>query len=120
MLKMQLDSKFKDLLQEKEVPDGFIKVTDKPIQGLSSEQKAILNRRGNVFFNNGDIESARRIYLTTGYSDGLIRVGDEYAKKKQSLKALKMYVLAHNKSKVEPIYDKIALTIGKLLKDDNV
>ncbi|MEE3410864.1 MAG: hypothetical protein VZQ47_07060 [Treponema sp.] len=109
---------FKDVVEEKQIPDGFIKVTDRPVQGLSSEQKAILNRRGNVFFNNGDIESARRVYLTTGYSDGLIRVGDEYAKKKQTLKALKMYTLAHNTSKVGPIYEKIAATIGSLLKDD--
>ena len=109
---------FKDVMEEKQIPDGFIKVTDRPIKGLSSEQKAILNRRGNVFFNNGDIESARRVYLTTGYSDGLIRVGDEYAKKKQTLKALKMYTLAHNTSKVGPIYEKIAATIGSLLKDD--
>lgn len=112
-----MDSKFKEVLEEKEIPDGFIKVTDRPIGTLNSEQKAILNRRGNVFFNNGDIESARRIYLTTGYSDGLIRVGDEYAKKKESLKALKMYVLAHNSSKAEPIYEKIASTINGLLKD---
>ena len=108
---------FKDVVEERQIPDGFIKVTDKPIKGLSSEQKAILNRRGNVFFNKGDIESARRIYLTTGYSDGLIRVGDEYAKKKQTLKALKMYTLAHNTSKTGPIYEKIAATIGSLLKD---
>ena len=110
---------FKDVLEEKAIPDGFIKVTDKPIKGLSSEQKAILNRRGNVFFNNGDIESARRIYLTTGYSDGLIRVGDEYAKKKQTLKALKMYSLAHNSGRAEPIYEKIAATIASLLKQDD-
>jgi hypothetical protein len=30
-----------------------------------------------------------------------------------------MYTLAHNTSKVEPIYEKIAATIGSLLKDDD-
>lgn len=108
---------FKDVLQEKEIPDGFIKVTDKPLAGLSSEQKALLNRKGNVFFNEGKIEDARRIFLTTGYSDGLIRVADVYAKEKRGLDALKLYVLAHEQAKAEPLYEKIASTIGELLKD---
>ena len=113
-----MDTRFKDAVEEKQIPDGFIKVTDKPLTGLTSEQKALLNRKGNVFFNQGDIESARRIYLTTGYSDGLIRVADIYAQKKQTLKALKLYILAHNQAKTEPIYEKIAATISSLLKDD--
>lgn len=108
---------FKDVLLEKEIPDGFIKVTDKPLANLSSEQKAVLNRKGNVLFNEGKIEDARRIFLTTGYSDGLIRVADTYAKKKRGLDALKLYVLAHEQAKAEPLYEKIASTIGELLKD---
>ncbi len=110
-------SRFQQVIEEKQIPDGFIKVTDKPISSLTSEQKAVLNRRGNVFFNQGDIESARRIYLTTGYSDGLIRVADKYAEKKETLKALKLYILAHNHGKAEAIYEKIAATISKLLKE---
>lgn len=97
--------------------DGFIKVTDSPVQSLNSEQKVILNRKGNELFNQGNIEGARRIYTTTGYSDGLTRVGDVYMQKKQSLKALKQYILAHNKGKAEPIYEKMALVISNLLKN---
>ncbi len=108
---------FKEVLQEKEIPEGFIKVTDRPISGLSPEKKALLNRKGNVFFNEGKIEDARRIFLTTGYSDGLIRVADVYAKEKRGLDALKLYVLAHEQAKAEPIYEKVASTIGELLKD---
>ncbi|MCQ2610182.1 MAG: hypothetical protein MJ169_00400 [Treponema sp.] len=112
-----MNKDLKSLMEEKEIPEGFIKVTDQPVTTLSSEQKVILNRKGNVLFNEGDIESARRIFITTGYSDGLTRVGDKYSEKNQELKALKLYLLAHNNRKAEPIYDKIAGTISALLKD---
>ena len=87
--------------------EGFIKVTDAPVSSLNSEQKVILNRKGNELFNQGNIEGARRIYTTTGYSDGLTRVGDKYMESNQSIKALKQYVLAHNKGKSEAIYEKM-------------
>lgn len=107
----------KDQIDLKGTPEGFIKVTDNPVSTLNSEQKVILNRKGNVLFNQGDIESARRIFTTTGYSDGLTRVGDVYQEKNESLKALKQYVLAHNKGKSEPIYEKMAEVISCLLKE---
>ena len=70
-----LEEKFTKAVQENQIPEGFIKVTDNPVAGLSSEQKVILNRKANAMFNNGNIEDARRIFITTGYSDGLTRVG---------------------------------------------
>ena len=106
------------LLAEKQIPEGFIKVTDQPVTTLTSEQKVILNRKGNILFNEGNIEGARRIYITTGYSDGLIRVADVYREKKQDLMALKLYILAHNNSRAEAIYEKISKTISKLLNDN--
>ena len=112
-----LEKKFAETIQEKEIPEGFIKVTDNPVGGLSSEQKVILNRKANIMFNNGNIEDARRIYITTGYSDGLTRVGDYYMNNKQSLKALKAYYLAHNKRDAEPIYEDLAQIISTLLKN---
>lgn len=109
----------KELISEKQntIPEGFIKVTDNPVSGLTSEQKAILNRKANIMFNNGNVEDARRIYITTGYSDGLTRIGDHYMDKNQSLKALKQYTLAHNNRKAEPIYKDIASVISALLKN---
>ncbi|MCQ2573144.1 MAG: hypothetical protein MJ182_04540 [Treponema sp.] len=114
-------SDIKDIIAEKQdtIPEGFIKVTDNPVQGLSSEQKAILNRKANVMFNNGNIEDARRIYITTGYSDGLTRVGDHYMDENESLKALKQYTLAHNARKAESIYSDIAKVISTLLKEND-
>ena len=100
----ELEQDFKESLIEQALPDGFIKVTDNPVGGLSPEQKVILNRKANVFFNNGNIEDARRIYITTGYSDGLTRVGDYYMNNNEPLKALKVYYLAHNKRDSEQIF----------------
>lgn len=109
----------KEIIAEKQdtIPEGFIKVTDNPVQGLSSEQKAVLNRKANVMFNSGNIEDARRIYITTGYSDGLTRVGDYYMEKNESLKALKQYTLAHNARKAEPVFRDIAKVISALIKE---
>ena len=110
-----MNESLKDEIKKRQGADGFIKVTDTPVSSLTSEQKAILNRKGNELFNKGRIEEARRIFITTGYSDGLTRVGDIYQKKNETLKALKLYVLAHNKSKAEPIYEKMAKIISILL-----
>ena len=96
-----LEKKFTDAVQEQKIPDGFIKVTDNPVDGL----------------NNGNIEDARRIYITTGYSDGLTRVGDYYMNKNESLKALKAYYLAHNKRDAEPIYENLAKVISTLIQE---
>lgn len=112
-----LEKKFISSVQEKIIPDGFIKVTDNPVSGLNSEQKVILNRKANIMFNNGNIDDARRIYITTGYSDGLTRVGDYYMNKNESLKALKAYFLAHNKRDAEPIYENIAKVISTLISE---
>ncbi len=113
----RLEEQFTDAVKEQKIPDGFIKVTDNPVDGLTSEQKVILNRKANTMFNNGNIEDARRIYITTGYSDGLTRVGDYYMNKNESLKALKSYYLAHNKRDAEPIYESLAKVISTLLND---
>lgn len=105
-----MDSKFNEEFARFS-DQGFIKTSDFPMQNLDSEKKALLNRKGNEFFNTGDIESARRIYITTGYSDGLSRVGDVYVSKGRELDALKLYWLAHNKRKADPLIQKLARII---------
>lgn len=118
MERKSLESKLTLAIEEKKIPDGFIKVTDNPVLSLTPEQKVILNRKANTMFNNGNIEDARRIYITTGYSDGLTRVGDYYMNKNETLRALKAYVLAHNNRDVQPIYENIAQVISSLIKED--
>ena len=107
-LKNQIDSKPEEL--------KFINTSDLPLEGLSDQQKVALNRRANALLNEGKIEMAKRIFITTGYSDGLTRIGDNYNKENKYLDALKMYLLAHNKRKSEPIIEKISQTVSVMLK----
>lgn len=97
--------------------EHFIKVTEN-VTSLSSEQKAVLNRRGNQLFNEGFINEAERIFITTGYSDGLTRVGDYYAAQKKTLEALRLYYLAKNKRKSEPIIASFVQIIKMLVNND--
>jgi hypothetical protein len=113
----ETEEKFIKTVKENQLPEGFIRNDDHPVLSLTSEQKVILNRKANIMFNNGNIEDARRIYITTGYSDGLTRVGNYYLEKNESLKALKVYFLAHNSRDSEPIYENIAKVISKILED---
>jgi hypothetical protein len=112
-----LTDNFKKVIDAKSKFNGFIKITDEPLTTLTSEQKAVLNRKGNILFNQGNLEQAKRIFMTTGYSDGLTRIADKYNHDKQELKALKLYVLAHNKKKAEPLYEKIAGIVSVLLHE---
>ena len=118
MNRKELEDNLKNSLNQQRLTDGFIKVTDQPVRGLTAEQKVILNRKANIMFNKGNIEDARRIYITTGYSDGLTRIGDYYMSKNESLKALKAYYLAHNTRDSEPIYQDISKIISKIMEDD--
>jgi hypothetical protein len=88
--------------------DGFLKVSaDKPSQ-LSDAQRVALIRKGNELFNQKKLELARKIFLTTGYSDGLIRLGDEYLRQSQPLEALRMYLLAPDSKKAAAMMEKAA------------
>jgi hypothetical protein len=95
--------------------NDFIKTTAKP--ALDGSQKAALNRKGNMLFNSGDIEGAKRVFLTTGYSDGLSRVGDYYRSQGRVLDALRMYWLAPDKTKAEPILMGLSALIQKILRE---
>ena len=111
------DTDLKKQIDEKQGGEGFIKVTDLPVGSLSAQQRVMLNRKANALFNEGKIEMAERIFITTGYSDGLTRCGDAYAEKNEYIKALRLYLLAHNKRKSDPLLEKIAGTVSTLLKE---
>ena len=111
------DSDLKKQIDEKQAGEGFIKVTDLPVGSLSAQQRVMLNRKANALFNDGKIEMAERIFVTTGYSDGLTRCGDSYAEKNEYIKALRLYLLAHNKRKSDPLIEKIAGMVSTMLKE---
>ena len=105
---------------ENSVPEnsGFVKTTEDSAKALNPAQKALLNRRGNEFFNEGNIEAAKRIFMTTGYSDGLSRVGDMYARENKHLEALRMYWLARNRRKFEPLIENLRAVVSAVLAND--
>ena len=113
-----MDKKLKSEFDKHTTSEGFIKTTDEPVKSLTSEQKVILNRKGNVLFNQGDYLNAQRLFITTGYSDGLSRIGDTYMKSNKELRALKLYWLAHNKRKSEPLIQKAAGLLSMLINEE--
>ena len=94
----------------------FIKTTVKPV--MEGTQKAALNRKGNLLFNSGDVEGARRIFLTTGYSDGLVRVGDYYNSNGRPLDALRMYWIAPDRKKADQVIFQLSSVIQNILQED--
>jgi len=103
----------------KRIPkDGFLKVGEVQKQPLASDKKTALNRKGNELFNTGNLDKAKRIFLTTGYTDGIIRLGDYYYNNKQVLEAFRMYCLAPAPDKKEILIERMASVIQYWLKND--
>jgi hypothetical protein len=97
----------------------FLKSTVKSDKiAADGKLKAELNRKGNQLMNAGKVEDARRIFVTTGYSDGLIRVGDYYRKAGRSVDALRMYWAGHDKKKADTIIVEIALLLKSMIENE--
>jgi hypothetical protein len=87
-------------------------------KGLKPKERLLLIRKGNEIFNNGEIEKAAKIFATTAYRDGLIRVGDYYYfEKRDILKALQYYVEAKYERRIGEVTERIAGVIKKWLGD---
>jgi uncharacterized protein YifE (UPF0438 family) len=107
----------KKILEKFDDKNAFIRVTEpSPVEG---SDKAFLNRKGNQKFNEGDIEGAKRIYMTTGYSDGLSRIGDFYVSKSRPLEALRMYWMAHDHKKAQPLIEKLSFILQSVVHSDD-
>ncbi len=103
----------------KKIPgEGFLKVGSKKNTDLTIEQKAALNRKGNELFNKKEFEKAKRIFLTTGYTDGIIRIGDYHYQNNEVLEAFRMYILAPAQDKKEMLIGKMAVVIQLWLKEE--
>jgi hypothetical protein len=95
---------------------SFLKVTSSiPVE---SSQKAVLNRKGNQMYNDGNVEGAKKVFLTTKYSDGLSRVGDHYKSQNKPLEALQMYWLAPDRTKSQPLIEQLAYVLQGLILED--
>ena len=112
-----MNKKIKEAL--KKIPaQGFIKITSESNKVISKEEKVALIRKGNEYFNNGKIDIAKKIFITTGYSDGLIRLGNYYYKENKPFEALRMYYLAPDKKNVDSIIEKMSHIIQYMLHED--
>jgi hypothetical protein len=101
----------------KSLEAGFFFRNTKPNSELTSKDKVALVRKGNEFFNSGNFAAARRVFLTTGYSDGLIRLGDYYAQKKDFPEAFRMYWLGKEKRKCDDLIEKMVFVIREWLNE---
>ncbi len=103
----------------KRIPkEGFLKIGKLKPPELQPQQKTALNRKGNELFNSGNLDQARKIFITTGYTDGLIRLGDIYKKEGRILDALKMYWAAPAPKKVEQLIERAVVILRSWLKDE--
>jgi hypothetical protein len=107
---------YKKAFEKFEEQNAFIKTTSP--QRFDGAQKAALNRKGNVLYNSGEIEKARRIFLTTGYSDGISRVGDYYKSENRMLDALQMYWTAPDRTKLEPLLMQLAGVLQNIIHNE--
>ena len=55
--------------------------------------------------------------MTTGYSDGLSRIGDYYKSKNRFIEALHMYWIAPDRVKAEPLVAQLAGIIQNMASD---
>lgn len=83
---------------------------------MEPKERAQLIRKGNELFNNGDIDTAAKVFIKTEYKDGLTRVADYYFfDRRLPLNALPYYRLANCKEKVDEIYERMLFAMGKML-----
>jgi hypothetical protein len=107
---------YKKIFDKFEGQNEFIKTASPP--SIDDAQKAALNRKGNMLYNAGDIEAARRIFLTTGYSDGLSRIGDYYQSQGRTVDALRMYWIAPDRRKSGPVIARISALLQGLIHEE--
>jgi len=88
-------------------------------KNVDSATRVKLIRKGNDFFNSGNIDSAEKIFVTVDYKDGLVRLGDYYLENNNIFKSAEMYFMSENTSKINAFSEKSARIIEKLLKEDN-
>jgi len=97
--------------------EGLLKIS-RPKAITDATQRVALIRKGNELFNAGRIDQAKRIFITTGYGDGLTRIGDYYFDKDEPLEALRMYWLAPSPRKIENMMEQITAVIQKWLGEE--
>lgn len=82
---------------------------------IDPTERAALIRKGKEFLKKGDLETAERVFVTAGYSDGLKRLADLHFRGRKNIKkALELYQAAGGKEE-DAMYEMIAGGIKHLL-----
>jgi hypothetical protein len=86
---------------------------------LTPKERIQLIRKGNELLNEGNIEMAEKIFISTAYKDGLIRLGDYYYfDQKNVFKALNLYLEAKYEKRIKELTERMALILKKWLNED--
>ena len=84
-----------------------------------STTRSQLIRRGNEFFNCGKYNAAEKIFVTTDYKDGLVRLGDYYFEEGNMYNAARFYFMADNQNKIDTFCEKAANVITRWLNEQD-
>ena len=99
--------------------DGFLKISESKTVSLPKDKRIALIRKGNEFFNRKKYDLAKKIFLTTGYTDGLIRLGEYYYEQGRSLEAFRMFWLAPYPKRVNAMLEKMVYIMKEWLKEES-
>ena len=97
--------------------EGFLKLTREDV-AVPEDRRIALIRKGNELFNKGQIDLAKKIFLTAGYADGLVRLGDRYAGEKKPFEAFRMYWLARHRKKTDAYIERMSGVIRQWLHEE--
>ena len=83
---------------------------------MDQKTRIELIRKGNEYFNKGEIDLAEKIFTQTQYKDGLTRIADYwFFDKRLPLIALKYYRMVGRTDKVNEIYDRMMYAFGRMM-----
>ncbi|MCK5248326.1 MAG: hypothetical protein KAJ98_00085 [Spirochaetaceae bacterium] len=97
--------------------EGFLKIVAPKRTPIDPAHKAALIRKGNELFNDGKVPTAKKIFLTLGYSDGIIRAGDYHYKKGEYWEAYRLYSLAPAPAKVDYMIERMAGVVREWISE---
>ncbi len=87
---------------------------------MNEKERTELIRKGNAAFNEGNIEMAARIFKTTEYKDGLIRLGDYYYfEREQPLMAYGYYRKAGHAKMLDKLSEAFIFALKCWLSEDS-
>lgn len=85
---------------------------------MDDSRRVQLIRKGNELYNSGDLETAKRCFITAQYTDGLIRIADHYNSEGRFIEAIFLYRRAGCTEKLQELYACAAAVIRELMQQD--